>query len=263
MLRTRRPSVLMRASRADVRFCGRSDRALGRMIVRNAGSSVLSCAPVAAPRAPSAASTRPSRSANQRPTSPSMAGSLPLRSSRLVNRRRSIAASGVLTAAWTTGMSGRGKTNSVRRIAIHRTRPLRSYIAAETSVSVGRSAAGEHGEVDRCRVRCVQRDQRVRHRFRTPRVTAEVVSTHDRTPPLLHRDPAQCPALPRVGEHDGSPTSKACPEPHRTPAFSSPGGNGCVWPAANATPRWAPTRGTRRRRRSARRTRAGLVRCRA
>ena len=46
-------------------------------------------------------------------------------------------------------------------------------------------------------------------------------------------------------------------------AFSSLGGSGCAWPAANAAPRWAPTREIRRRRRSARRTRAGLGRCRA
>ena len=40
----------------------------------------------------------------------------------------------------------------------------------------------------------------------------------------------------------------------RKPAFSSPGGSGCAWPAANAAPRWAPTRKIRRGRRSARRT---------
>jgi drug/metabolite transporter (DMT)-like permease len=47
------------------------------------------------------------------------------------------------------------------------------------------------------------------------------------------------------------------------PAFSSPGGSGCAWPAANAAPRRAPAPEIRRRRRSARRTRAGPGRCRA
>src|SRR5215213_6579846 len=50
---------------------------------------------------------------------------------------------------------------------------------------------------------------------------------------------------------------------YRKLAFSSPGGNGCAWPAANAAPRPAPTPKIRRRRRSARRTRAGPGRCRA
>src|SRR4051812_24804597 len=49
----------------------------------------------------------------------------------------------------------------------------------------------------------------------------------------------------------------------RKPAFSSLGGSGCAWPAANAAPRRAPTRAIRRRRRSARRTRAGPGRRRA
>lgn len=65
-----------------------------------------------------------------------MVGSLPFRCSRLINRRRSIAASGLLTAACTVAMSSDGKMNSVRRIAIHRTRLRRSYIASATSASV-------------------------------------------------------------------------------------------------------------------------------
>jgi hypothetical protein len=59
-----------------------------------------------------------------------------LRCSWRIRRRRSIAASGVLTAGCTVGMSSREKTNSVRRIAIHRTRLRRSYIASATSASV-------------------------------------------------------------------------------------------------------------------------------
>ena len=65
-----------------------------------------------------------------------MAGSLPLRSSRLTSRRRSTAASGVLIAAWTVGTSSYGNTNRVRRMAIQRTRLRRSYIAADTSATV-------------------------------------------------------------------------------------------------------------------------------
>ena len=65
-----------------------------------------------------------------------MGGSLPLRSSRLTRARRRVSASGVLTAACTTAMSSRGKTNSVRRIAIHRTRLRRAYTASATSLSV-------------------------------------------------------------------------------------------------------------------------------
>jgi hypothetical protein len=65
-----------------------------------------------------------------------MAGSVPLRRSRPISRRRSVAASGVLIAACTTGTSERVKTNKVRRIAIQRTRLRRSYIASATSVSV-------------------------------------------------------------------------------------------------------------------------------
>ncbi len=56
--------------------------------------------------------------------------------------------------------------------------------------------------------------------------------------------------------------SERCLLTHRKPALSSPCGSGCAWPAANAAPRWAPTRGIRRRRRCARRIRAGLGRCR-
>jgi hypothetical protein len=65
-----------------------------------------------------------------------MWGSLPLRRSWLIRRRRSTVARGVLTAACTVGMSSREKTNRVRRIAIHRTRLRRSYRASATSASV-------------------------------------------------------------------------------------------------------------------------------
>jgi hypothetical protein len=58
---------------------------------------------------------------------------VPLRSSWLISRLRNIAARGVLTAACTIGTSARAKRNKVRRIAIHRTRLRRSYIAADTS----------------------------------------------------------------------------------------------------------------------------------
>jgi hypothetical protein len=68
--------------------------------------------------------------------SPSIVGSVPLRSRRLIRRRRSAAATGVLIAACTVGMSSRPKTKRVRRIAIHRTRLRRSYIASATSASV-------------------------------------------------------------------------------------------------------------------------------
>ncbi len=61
---------------------------------------------------------------------------MPLRSSWLIRRVRSIPANGVLTAAWIIGMSSRGNTNSVRRIAIHRTKLRRSYMAWETPASV-------------------------------------------------------------------------------------------------------------------------------
>ena len=70
----------------------------------------------------------------------------------------------------------------------------------------------------------------------------------------------------RLGAKSYSYTSErvtAKPVRLNPPAFSSPGGSGCAWPAANAAPRRAPTRETRRRRRSARRTRAGPARCRA
>ena len=65
-----------------------------------------------------------------------MAGSEPLRSRRLVSCRRNIAATGVLAAACTVGMSPRAKTNNVRRIAIQRTSSRRPYIASATSLSV-------------------------------------------------------------------------------------------------------------------------------
>ena len=72
-------------------------------------------------------------------------------------------------------------------------------------------------------------------------------------------------------DHDGGRLARqcaaACSHAARVQigqlAFSSPGGSGCAWPAANAAPRRAPTRRIRRRRRSARRTRAGPGRCRA
>jgi hypothetical protein len=65
-----------------------------------------------------------------------MGGSVPLCSSWLTRRRRSMAASGALIAACTTGTSARGSRNKVRRMAIQRTRVRRWYIAADTSARV-------------------------------------------------------------------------------------------------------------------------------
>lgn len=126
-----RPSALMSVSRAEVTFCGRSEGAPGGMRVRRPGTSAPNCAPVASFRARSRCSTRSSRSVSQSPMSPSIGGSVALRSSRPTSCRRSIAATGVLTAACTVGMSARAKRKSVRRTAIHRTRFRRTYMASD------------------------------------------------------------------------------------------------------------------------------------
>ena len=64
----------------------------------------------------------------------------------------------------------------------------------------------------------------------------------------------------------GSPGRRQRPSSSRaqsTDRLIPPAGSGCVWPAANARPPQAQTRTTRRRRRSARRSRAGPARRRA
>jgi sulfur relay (sulfurtransferase) complex TusBCD TusD component (DsrE family) len=131
-----RPRALIKGSNVEVRFCGRSEAARGGMKVLSAGTSAASSAPVALPRARRARSTSSPRPASHVSTSSLMGGSLPLRFSWLMRRRPSMAASGVLTAACTTGMSARGNRNRVRRMAIQRTRLRRSYIAADTSARV-------------------------------------------------------------------------------------------------------------------------------
>jgi hypothetical protein len=119
-----------------VTVCGRSEDTLGGMTVRRAGTSELSSAPVAAPRARTAAATRSSRSRTHAARSPSTGGRVPLRSNLATSCRRSAAARGVLTAVWTIGTSSLGNRNSVRRIAIQRTKDRRPYIASATSPRV-------------------------------------------------------------------------------------------------------------------------------
>jgi hypothetical protein len=89
-------------------------------------------------------------------------------------------------------MSARAKRKSVRRIAIHRTRFRRTYMASDTSAKVD-AALREHREVDGCRVRGVQRDECVHDRFRARRTAVEIVLAHQPAPTFLHGDGAHAP----------------------------------------------------------------------
>jgi hypothetical protein len=84
----------------------------------------------------------------------------------------------------------------VRRIAIHRTRLRRAYIASATSANVVAELRASTETVDRGRIGGVQRDQRLDDRVGAAGISGEMMAARHHTPPLLHRDPAQVPHRP-------------------------------------------------------------------
>lgn len=166
--------------------CGRSDGALARMEVLSPGSSALSWAPVAVPRTSSACSTRAARSSSHAPAAGRWFGAVAL---KLADQ----------TCAQHPGQRSADRRLDHRDVlpreheqrAAHRHPPDQTAPVIHGLRDVGQSrcgTAGQNRQIDGGRITGMQCDHRPGHRLRAGGTTREVVTAHQSSPPLLHRD---------------------------------------------------------------------------